>query len=80
MTVKSAEAVCENPVCERRFDELERRITALEDDESLEKIWNAVNEIREKVANLNGRIAGYLIAGGLLGAVVAVLAQLLLAK
>jgi hypothetical protein len=72
---------CANPaVCDRRFAELERRVTALESDEFKREIWNAVNTIRESVANLNGRMAGYLLAGGLLGAVVAILAQFVMAK
>lgn len=70
---------CVTPeVCYRRFDELERRMTILESDTWRDNMWGKINDIAKDVANLNGRITGYLLAGGVLGAVLATLAQLVL--
>lgn len=49
----------------------------LEDDDFKREIWEAIRAIEKGFANLNGRVTGYLLAGGLLGAVVATLASVL---
>lgn len=66
---------CENPVCERHFAELERRVEALEKDDTVNALQESVNALSQQLANLNGRVTGYLLAGSLIGAVVAILAQ-----
>jgi hypothetical protein len=69
-------AVCgDHPGCEQRFKDLERRVSDLEDDDFKGKLWEAIRSLERTVADLNGRITGYLIAGGLLGAVVGTLAS-----
>lgn len=74
------ESQCRNPVCDRRLDDLERRVTDLEDDGFKADLWKVIGEIKVSVANLNGRMAGYLLAGGILGAAVAVLAQVVMKR
>jgi hypothetical protein len=57
-----------------RFQEIDRRM------KSIERIWETLNTIQKDVANLNGRMAGYLLAGGVLGAALGFVAQLALKK
>ena len=67
----------EHPAFRERLAGLERRMEVVEETqgEKWDSLWKAVGEVRESVANLNGRIAGYLLAAGLLGSVVAIIAQ-----
>jgi hypothetical protein len=69
-----------NPDCDRRFDEMERRLGHIESTHSAK--WDAISlsitELKVSVGNLNGRLAGYLLAASLLGVVVAFIAQAVL--
>jgi hypothetical protein len=69
-----------NPDCDRRFDEMERRLGHIETAHSAK--WDAISlsitELKVSVGNLNGRLAGYLLAASLLGVVVAFIAQAVL--
>lgn len=85
MATGASNLECGNPaVCDVKFGELERRVKDLEEDDFKEKLWTAVRGIESTVSNLNGRVAGYLVAGGLLGSVVgalsAIVVQLAMAK
>lgn len=74
-------SACPNgPLNDQRFAEVNRRLAALESDTWRRDLWDAVTEIKASVANLNGRITGYLIAGGVLGAVLSSLASYVLRK
>jgi hypothetical protein len=67
----------------QRFADLERRVTSLEKAEwraEIGKVAENVTQMREQMANLNGRLAGYLVAGGILGAILSGLVQLVLRK
>jgi hypothetical protein len=71
---------CDHPECTRRFDDIDRRLELFEkrldaQDERWERLLEAVHEVKTSVANLNGRLAGYLVAATLLGTVVAFIAQ-----
>jgi hypothetical protein len=69
-----------NPDCSRRFDEMERRLGKIETDNSAkwDTISLSITELKVSVGNLNGRLAGYLLAASLLGVVVAFIAQAVL--
>jgi len=71
--------LCENAGCARAFRDIERRVEVLEKDETKEKLWSVLREIQQDLANLKGRQAGYLFAGGFLGAVVGALAAVVAA-
>lgn len=43
-----------------------------------DQLWEAISGVREKLASLDGRLAGYLVAAALLGTVVAFIAQVVL--
>lgn len=72
----SEPAACPHFDCERRFGEIERRLETLDDD------WRAMNAalntISVKLARLEGRIAGYLVAASIIGSAVAFLAAYVL--
>jgi hypothetical protein len=80
MHAAAAADCCDHPECERRFDDIDRRLDAFEkrldgQDERWERVLESVHKVETAVANLNGRIAGYLVAATLLGTVVAFVAQ-----
>lgn len=67
-----------------RVIRLEERVKVLEenlrdhlekDDERWGKVWNRLDTLSDKLSNLDGRIAGYLVAATLLGVVVAFIAS-----
>ena len=58
--------------CDRRFSDLERRMETL--DGRWSQLHIDVTKVREKLAGLEGRIAGYLVAASLLGVCVAFIA------
>jgi hypothetical protein len=62
------------PLNDQRFAEVGRRLAALENDTWRRDLVQAIAEIKGSVANLNGRITGYLLAGGVLGAALSWLA------
>ncbi len=75
------------PDCKERHDMLVARVKELEEEkrEDLAQLWNEVRKLAESVskvatsvAGLDGRMAGYLAAAGVLAAVVAAIAQKLL--
>ena len=66
-----------NPLCERRLDDLEEWRRSTERDETIRELWTVVRKLEQGVANLNGRLAGYLFAGGLIGTIVGALAAIL---
>ncbi len=66
-----------------RVIRLEERVKVLEenfrvhlekDDERWGKVWNRLDTLSDKLSNLDGRIAGYLVAATLLGTAVAFIA------
>jgi hypothetical protein len=65
---------------EERVKLLEEKITKHEDkdDERWSEMWGVMNEMRTKLANLDGRLVGYLVAANLLGIVVAFIAAYVL--
>lgn len=71
------------PLCDRRFDDLERRLELLEKAEwrsELKDLAKAVGDLKEQLANLNGRMIGYLAAAGVLAAILSGLVQFVLRK
>lgn len=77
MNLEPAEsAACPHDACEGRFRDLGRRLELLEDD--WRSMGDALSDIREKLAELKGRMAGYLVAASLLGTAVAFLAAYVL--
>lgn len=69
-----------HPTCELRLKAMEQRLGLLEGDvldqnDKWAEIGNQITSLKEAVANLNGRLAGYLVAATLLGTIVAFLAQ-----
>lgn len=75
-TISGEHPICEqNPACTKSFIEVERRLTKLEDFGWVESIRSDIKSLDRAVANLNGRLSGYVIAGGLLGAALTFVAQ-----
>lgn len=70
--------ISDHPVLDQRVTELERRVTSLEStqNDKWDKLNQSFADLRASVANLSGRVTGYLLAAGLLGAVVAIIAQI----
>lgn len=70
------ELFCEvNPACMKSFEEVERRISRLEEDPWKKELTQGLTEVKEAIANLNGRLVGYLAAAGILGAGLLFVAQ-----
>lgn len=70
-------------VCQERFANIAKRLDDLEKAEwrvELRELSKTVGKLGEQIANLNGRIAGYLVAGGILGAILSGLVQYVLKK
>jgi hypothetical protein len=74
----TCEACPQLTVCSRRFDEIERRLS--EQGSAWEAIWKELSGVRERLAGLEGRIAGYLVAASLLGTAVAFVAAYVFRK
>jgi len=71
------------PVCAQRFAAIEKRLDKLERDEwrgEMKEVSSKVDALAQQMANLNGRIAGYLVAGGILGAILSGTVQFVLRK
>jgi hypothetical protein len=71
------------PVCVQRFLQIEKRLDKLERDEwrgEIKGVAEKVDALAQQMANLNGRIAGYLVAGGILGAILSGTVQFVLRK
>lgn len=67
---------CENsPACDKAFEEIERRLGKLEDESWKEKLTEKLTEVEKAIANLNGRLVGYLAAASVLGASLLFVAQ-----
>jgi hypothetical protein len=76
-----APSFCEvNPACAKSFEEIERRLMKAEDDSWRQKIDNKLSDLQADIANLNGRLVGYLAAAGVLGGGLVFLAQKVFAK
>jgi len=73
--------MCENPVCARRFDESERRLEKLEKDDwrkEIGELRSVIFDLKASLANLNGRMVGYLAAAAILASVLSGVAQYVL--
>lgn len=77
MSASGEHAICGQmlPSCQKSFDECERRIARLEDDDFKQKLWDALSRLQSDVANLNGRLAGYVAVGSVFGAALSFLVQ-----
>lgn len=58
----------------QKFEEHEKRLARLEDETWKDKVIEKLAELQASVANLNGRLVGYVLAAGVLGSVVAFIA------
>lgn len=68
-------ATCElNPACAKSFEELERRVTKLENDDWPKRLSDKLEAVQASVATLNGKLAGYVMVGTCLGAVISFMA------
>jgi len=69
--------------CDQRFADIDRRLDVIEKAEwrgEIKALSTEMATLRESLANLNGRIAGYLVAGGILGSLLSGLVQYVIKK
>ena len=78
LPVKSCDGCGSLEVCGRRFDAIEKRLD--EQDGKWTELWKEISEVGKKLAGLEGRIAGYLVAASLLGTAVAFIAAYVFRK